>query len=417
MAAQTNLPSFFIRALKCAFFLIYCFFLFSSESSAFSISSVNKSEISSPEDIVEVTLDLSDLPSRASYFRVAFTESNTHPSYFGKMENDRNEWVEIGSLSNCTNYYKLGDPTVTGQIIIKVKMNGEEKPGEYYLRAHRLTEGCSATDNTEFVSVVYSQFSSNPSSTPSPTPASKNYPSNISLSEFSACSSPEWVEIYNANDSQVQLDNWFIRDSTDSKKQEFSCNIGAKSFYKIEMNSFLNNSGGDTVRLFNPEAEVDSYSYTTCDSEHSWSRLGGSWCQTNQTPGSGNSSCLVGEEGEDSNGEDDSEDSEDDKDSANSPSPVSQVSGNLIAKASVKSNSVKQSSLLPSLPLPVLGTLSGEILGATESATPSAEPEENKPPPFLIPLVISGLGLLLIGGAAFPFLKPKVLKIIRKRGN
>ncbi len=159
------------------------------------------SEINSPENIIEATLDLSDLPSSASYFRIAFTKSDTNPSYFGKMKNDKDDWVEIGPLGDCDNYYRM-DELNQDELVLRIKMGKEVESGTYFLRAHRLTEtGCSPTP-TNFISIVYTPLPTailllptptepsgettnipTPTNTPEPFSITANFNSSVSAGE------------------------------------------------------------------------------------------------------------------------------------------------------------------------------------------------------------------------------------------
>ena len=88
---------------------------------------------------------------------------------------------------------------------------------------------------------------------------------DIYLNEISAGSSPEYVELYNSDLTSVELNNWFIDDIPDkgSSPKAFSLTLAGQGFGVIELNSMLNNSGGDSVRLLNEnQTEIDRYDYT-----------------------------------------------------------------------------------------------------------------------------------------------------------
>ncbi len=91
---------------------------------------------------------------------------------------------------------------------------------------------------------------------------------NILISEFSPASDPEWVELYNPNESSFSLKGivLFFDDSpTTSQKLSF-CDedqIPAKSYKLIRnQNSWLNNSG-DTLILKKAGETIDSIAYGT----------------------------------------------------------------------------------------------------------------------------------------------------------
>ena len=85
------------------------------------------------------------------------------------------------------------------------------------------------------------------------------------LNEISPGSSPEYIELYNSSTEAIELKNWFIDDVIDkgSAPKQFSLTLEANGFGMIELNSMLNNSGGDSVRLLDPhQVEIDRYDYT-----------------------------------------------------------------------------------------------------------------------------------------------------------
>lgn len=88
---------------------------------------------------------------------------------------------------------------------------------------------------------------------------------DIFLNEISPGSSPEYVELYNSATEAVELNNWYLDDLADkgSSPKLFSTTISALGFSVVELNSMLNNSGGDSVRLLDPhQVEIDRYDYT-----------------------------------------------------------------------------------------------------------------------------------------------------------
>ena len=83
----------------------------------------------------------------------------------------------------------------------------------------------------------------------------------------------EWVELYNNSDTAKDLSGWYIRDNLDDANHKILIDlthtgltdqiIGAKGWLVVYMNkSLLNNSEGDSVRLFDSnDVLVDSYTY------------------------------------------------------------------------------------------------------------------------------------------------------------
>jgi hypothetical protein len=133
---------------------------------------------------------------------------------------------------------------------------------------------------------------------PTDTPAPSSY-ANIFISEFMANpeSDNEWVELYNNNDSEVDLYGWVIDDSlTGNRIYEIKSDnkISGKSYKKYDLgsNAFLNNDG-DTVRLLDgSQTEKDKKSFSSSTKGKSWSKDNdGNWCQTDPTPNSANPNC------------------------------------------------------------------------------------------------------------------------------
>ena len=105
-----------------------------------------------------------------------------------------------------------------------------------------------------------------PTLTPTPTDIQIDY-ENIYISEVMVSPEKEnyeWVEIYNNNDYDVFLQNWYIDDEENqgSSPRIFSLNIPAKSYRVFELTSSIFNNSGDSIRLLNSnKAEKDSIYY------------------------------------------------------------------------------------------------------------------------------------------------------------
>ncbi|MFQ5451938.1 MAG: lamin tail domain-containing protein, partial [Candidatus Paceibacterota bacterium] len=140
-----------------------------------------------------------------------------------------------------------------------------------------------------------------PTLIPQPTPTTHpsdqpgNDYNNIYLSEayvYPASEESEWVELYNDNDFEAKLTNWYLDDLKDagSAPKKFTVTIPAKSYAVVELSSYLNNSG-DSVRLLNAEKEEkDSFSYSQAKKSLSFGKNpGGSACLQNPTRAASNS--------------------------------------------------------------------------------------------------------------------------------
>lgn len=98
-------------------------------------------------------------------------------------------------------------------------------------------------------------------------PLTKNYP-NLILSEILPNpagdeATEEFIEIYNPNDFEVNLESWILKDSSASGSYIFNENqtISAKSYFIIYRTDFdfaLNNSGGEEIYLISPNQKIQS---------------------------------------------------------------------------------------------------------------------------------------------------------------
>jgi len=140
-----------------------------------------------------------------------------------------------------------------------------------------------------------------PTPTAYPTPTSISY-SSIYLSEVMVnplSGEKEWVEIYNDNDFEVFLNNWYIDDveNAGATPKKFSLTVSPKSYAVIEFSSAIFNNDGDQVRLldFN-KSEKDSFEYSQSMAGKSWGRVdfnSDSWCLQEPTKNQPNGSCLI----------------------------------------------------------------------------------------------------------------------------
>lgn len=148
-----------------------------------------------------------------------------------------------------------------------------------------------------------------PTNTPSlsptsePTPTIFNVPyNNIYISEFMAApltGEAEWVELFNANDFEVVLNDWYIDDIENggSTPKVFTTLIGPKSYAVIDLTSAVLNDAGDTVRLldFN-KVEKDSTEYKGARKNVTFARHdfnGDDFCLTAPSKNTVNNDCLL----------------------------------------------------------------------------------------------------------------------------
>ncbi len=231
----------------------------------------------------------------------------------------------------------------------------------------------------------------------------------VKINEFSAHSTPEWVEFYNASSSAEYLKSYYIDDdenfSEDSgssaKKILTNLVTDSNTFPHIDLSSVLNNDG-DTVVLFdNAGTIVDKYTYSKDPGENvSIGRYpdntGDFYTLTSQTKDNANTGPIPTPV------------------PTTSPKPTSTPNASPVSTstptpsvspvASPKKPSPSPSSKVLSSPEPssdILGETTNEVVStdSAESLTASTSAENQGSFPFGIIMVITGI--LLSGGAGF----------------
>ena len=361
---------------KSLFFLLFtfCFLIFPSSCFAFSIGDVSQSEITSPNQVISVVLDLTDIPANESYFRVAFTESSTSRSYFGKMKNDKENWVAIGSLGECTNYYYLEKPDPTSNLTIQVQFNSDKDPGDYYLKAHRLTKGCSTGCISGCFPVSYTYANAN-SPSPSPKFSSSPSPSPEISSAFYKINQPKDEEGNDISSVKVYVDNIYVHHYA-PEELEFCDGCSCDGYVACGFGKH--------------KISLQKNSYQEWSEEREINREGD--YQVNPV--------LAKQTEEESETEE------------SNPSPSTSP---LLTTPSLTTSSLEEEE--------TVGTgeggkeemgadFTGEVLGEEEKK--EKEEKEEKKFKLSLPLVIILTGLLFLTAASFPFLRPKLVKLLEK---
>lgn len=109
----------------------------------------------------------------------------------------------------------------------------------------------------------------------------------------------EWVELYNDNDFEVVLNDWYIDDIENggSTPKVFTTLIGPKSYAVIDLTSAVLNDASDIVRLldFN-KVEKDSTEYKGAKKNVSFARHdfnADDFCLTAPSKNTANTDCLL----------------------------------------------------------------------------------------------------------------------------
>lgn len=149
-----------------------------------------------------------------------------------------------------------------------------------------------------------------PSPTPNPSPSSPEISitpapasfQQIYISEVMtapAPDNPEWVELYNDNDFNVTLTDWFIDDAenTGSSPKKFTLFIPKKSFASVTLTSSMFNNAGDEVRLLDAtKSEHDGFEYLNSQTGMTWGRIGldsDTFCIQYPSENKDNSGCIA----------------------------------------------------------------------------------------------------------------------------
>jgi len=139
--------------------------------------------------------------------------------------------------------------------------------------------------------------------TPNPTPTITTS-ENIFLSEIMVnpeTGDKEWIEIYNNNDFNVSLDNWYIDDqeNSGSSPKPLTLTIKSHGYGVFEISSAIFNNDTDTVRLLdNNKKELDSFEYSDSEKNLSYGRTGfetSDFCLQQSSKGTQNNSCIDNE--------------------------------------------------------------------------------------------------------------------------
>jgi len=360
------------------FILGLVYFLFTSDAWAafsFSIDKVDPLSVNAKDQDVKVTLSIKGLPSE-SYFRVGWKKGN---SYFGYIKNNEGNWVKIEALSSdCSHYYHVPQ-TGNSQLTLVTKI-GEEtniESGSYVIKAHRFTAtgNCSytASVNTETIEVNLAEASL-PSPSPSPSPSSP--PSSSSASY--KINSVKDEDGNTLSSVKVYLDGVYLKHYA-PETLTFCDGCSCDSLTSCDF-------GGHTIKL-----EKSGYQ----DWEETRNITSGGSYEVNPVMSATSSESTSSSE-----------------DTA-SPSP--QVLGTT-AKTKTSKKTVFGQSIDSESMLGEFASFSGEVLGATEGGEKEAEEEveEGQNYNWLVPLGLSGSGLVLLGAASFPFVKPRVVSFLKK---
>lgn len=124
------------------------------------------------------------------------------------------------------------------------------------------------------------QPSATPSATPSPTATPTPLPTgSVFLTEFMACptSGNEWLELYNANETTIEVTGWQVIDISNNKKT-LTGTIQPRSFTVFEWTGSLLNNTGDSFKVVTTGGQIiGEASYEKCTTGVSFVYEDGEW--------------------------------------------------------------------------------------------------------------------------------------------
>ena len=122
-------------------------------------------------------------------------------------------------------------------------------------------------------------------------------PTGVILSEVSAASSPQWIELYNQGSSAVDVAGYSLTDDGQSRKFVLpSIVIGAGQYAIVYPSNYFNLSAqGDEVLLYNAQTNlVSQISFGLQPVGYTLSRMNNDWTLGNATAGAANAAATLG---------------------------------------------------------------------------------------------------------------------------
>ena len=105
-----------------------------------------------------------------------------------------------------------------------------------------------------------------------------NILASVIINEFSPSTDPEWIELYNDGDTDIDLAGYLLEDGNSIKTDDLTLSgiISAQGFIVFNHTDGWLNNGGDTIKLYNNATTpviIDQYTYGTVNSTKSVARI------------------------------------------------------------------------------------------------------------------------------------------------
>src|SRR3989344_2790589 len=272
----------------------------------------------------EFTIDVSvsGASSGTNYLKIDLFKSGT-TNYFGDTYNGADWYNGTDGLT----YFPITIQSGIWSGQVKGRINDADlaqldQLGQYKLRIRRYTgsgnyNASEANNSVVDINIIFPTPTTTPSTAPSativptpaladdlpqePTPTSQQSAiNNIYISEvmvYPNTGEKEWVELYNNNNHQVTLNDWYLDDLEDagSTPKKFSLTLVGKSYGVYYLPSNIFNNDRDSVRLLDfGRAVKDSFEYLQGEKNLSWGRASldsDTFCLQEPSPNTANLNC------------------------------------------------------------------------------------------------------------------------------
>lgn len=221
---------------------------------------------------------------------------------YNRFPDGQNIWISTASSIgkfNSNHQPCITTPTATPTAIPTVTPTPTIKPTELPTPTPTIfsTPTTMEQSSNETVSIT-------PSPTPSPTTTITPIPeviNNIYISEVMVhpkSDDKEWVEVFNDNDFDVSLYNWYIDDleNAGSLPKRFTIFSPSKSYSVIELSSPIFNDAGDEIRLLDQNKNLkDGFEYSSSIEDSSYGRItfdSSEFCLQTSSKGNPNNPCI-----------------------------------------------------------------------------------------------------------------------------
>ena len=309
--------------------ILYLFFWFalnlftvkSLQAVTITASSVDKVNVALGENF-QIMTKINEVSINTNYFikcRVgpdnsSLNEGQTYNPLTDDWFYDNDAWAKMPQITSDNNgswegaiTCRVKNSATTGDktVVSRACMNNSGACEDSFQSSNSISITVVASTPTEILSPTESL-------TPTPNPPARNATqsvaggqpqtyNNVYISEVMVdpeTGNSEWIEIYNDNEFEIKLDNWYIDDLENSGTvpKQLTLTISAKNYASYDLSSSMFNNDGDEVRLLDfDQKEIDSFQYQSSEKGKTLGRTAldsDSFCQQSPTRNAPNGSCI-----------------------------------------------------------------------------------------------------------------------------